>query len=70
MHTGLDSVKTASKKLFHKAGEFLGNQISVAVNKSNDDKIVKLDENPRNVDKIIIPPEKRDEILNKLRKVL
>ena len=70
MHTGLDSVKTASKKLVHKAGEFLGNQISVAVNKSNDDKIVKLDENPRNVDKIIIPPEKRDEILNKLRKVL
>ena len=70
LHTGLDSVKTISKKLVHKAGEFLGNQISVAVNKSNDDKIVKPDENTKNVEEIIIPPEKRDEILNKLRKVL
>ena len=25
LDTGLDAVKTASKKVFHKAGEFLGN---------------------------------------------
>ena len=63
---GLDAVKTASKKLVHKAGEYIGNEIADAVTKSNDDNIKK--EEP--VEKIIIPPEKRDEILNKLRKVL
>ena len=71
METGLDAVKTASKKVVHKAGEYLGNKISDAVTKSNNDKIVKLDENPRNVEEIIVPVEKmRDEILNQLRKVL
>ena len=70
MDTRLDSLKTASKKLSHKAGEFLGNKIEDAVNKSNDDKIVKTDENPRNVEEIFIPLEKRDEILEKLRKAL
>ena len=52
------------------ASEFLGNNIADAVIKSNDDKILKLDENPRNVKEIIIPLEKRHEILNKLREVL
>ena len=37
---------------------------------SNDDKIVKPDENLRNVKEIIIPLEKRDEILSILSKVL
>ena len=61
----------ASKKVVHKPGEFLGNKIADAVTKSNDHKIVKPDGNPRNVEEIIIiPVEKRDEILNKLRKVL
>ena len=41
MDTGLDVVKTASKKLFHKAGEFLGNKIADAVTKSNNDNIEK-----------------------------
>ena len=40
-----------------------------AVTKSNNDKIMKNDENPRNFEEIIIPLEKKDEILNKLRKV-
>ena len=70
MDTGLDAVNTASKKAVHKAGEFIGNKIAYAVTKSNDDKIMKPDENPRNVEKINKPPEKRDEILNKLGKVL
>ena len=69
MDTGLDSLKTISKKVVHKASEFLGNKIADVVTKSNDDKIVKPDENPKNVEEIIIPLEKSDEILNKLRKV-
>ena len=52
MDTGLDSLKTTSKKLFHKAGEFLKNKIQDAVTKSNDDKIVKPDENPRKVEEL------------------
>ena len=70
LDTGLDSLKTASKKVVHKAGKFLGNKIAGAVTKSNDDKIEKPDDNLRNVEEIIIPLEKRDKILNKLRKVL
>ena len=68
--TGLDAVKTASKKVVHKTGEVLENKIADAVTKSNNDNIVKPDENSGNVEEIIIPPEKRDEILNKLRKVI
>ena len=30
----------ASKKVVHKAGEFIGNQIADTVTKSNDDKIL------------------------------
>ena len=70
LDTGLDSLKTASKKVVHEAGKFLGNKIAGAVTKSNDDKIEKPDDNLRNVEEIIIPLEKRDKILNKLRKVL
>ena len=55
MDMGLDAVKTASKKLVHKAGEYIGNEIADAVTKSNDDNIKK--EEP--VEKIIIPPEKK-----------
>ena len=66
MDIGLDSLKTASKKAVHKAGEVLGNKVADAVTKSNDDKIVKQEP----VKEIIIPLEKRDEILNKLKKLL
>ena len=41
LDTGLDAVKTASKKVVHKAGEYLGNKITDAVTKSNDDNIEK-----------------------------
>ena len=67
LDTGLDTLKTASKKVPRKAaeatGEFIGNKIA--------DKIVKhiIDENSRNDEETIIPPEKREEILNKLRQV-
>ena len=70
MYKGLDAVKTASKKVLHKGGKFLGNKIPDTVTESNNDKIVKPDENTRNVKDLIILPEKRDEILNKLRKAL
>ena len=66
LDTGLDSLKTASKKVVHKAGEFMGNESADAVTKSNDDNFVKKEL----VEEVIIPPEKRGEILNKLRKVL
>ena len=66
LDTGLDAVKTASKKVVHEAGEFIGNKITDVVTKSNNDKSVKQEP----VEEIIIPLEKRDEILNKLKTVL
>ena len=66
LDTGLDSSKTASEKVLHKTGEVLGNKIAHAVAKSYDDKIVKT----KPVEEIIIPPKKREEILNELRQVL
>ena len=62
MDKGLD----ASKKVVHKASQYLGNKIADAITKSNNDNIEKHDP----VEEIFISPEKRDEILNKLRKVL
>ena len=41
LDTGLDSLETASKKVVHKAGEFLGNKIADTVTKSNDNNIEK-----------------------------
>ena len=66
LDTGIHSLKTASKKVFHKEGEYLGNKIADLVSKSNNDENVKQEP----AEEIIIPPEKRDEILSKLRKVL
>ena len=48
LDAGLDSLNRFSK-VVHKTGEFIGNKVTSAVTKSNDDKIVKLDENPRNL---------------------
>ena len=62
MGKGLD----ASEKVVHKAGEFIGNKIADTTTKSKDDNV----EKQKLVEKIIIPPEERDEISNKLRKVL
>ena len=62
---GLHAVKTASKKVVRKAGEILGNKTTGTVTKSKDNNIEK-----EPVEEIGIPPEKRYEILNKLRKVL
>ena len=37
----LDFLKTAYKKVVHRAGEYFGNKIAATVTKSNDDEIVK-----------------------------
>ena len=62
----LDKGLDASEKVVHKANEFIGKKFADAVTKSNDYNI----EKQESVEEIIIPPEKREEILNKLRKVL
>ena len=53
------------KKVVHKAGKFIGNKIADAITKSNDDNIEKQEP----VEGIIIPPRKRKNILNKLRRL-
>ena len=78
MDTGLDALKNAPKKVVHKAAEetseFIGNKIVHAVAKLNNEKILKqkpvINENSRNVEEIIIPLEKIEEILRELRQVL
>ena len=67
LDTKLDALKTATQNVVDKAaGEFIGNKIA--------DKIMKtkhvIDENARSAEKIIIPSEKIEEILNELRQVL
>ena len=70
MDTGIDALKTACKKVVHKAaeatGEFRGNKIN--------EKIVKPkhvnDENPKNVEEIFVLSKKKEEKLNELRQLL
>ena len=66
MDTRLDAIKTASKKVVYKAGQFIGSKIADTVTKPNDDNTNKKEP----AEEIIVVPKKRDEILNKLRKVL
>ena len=61
-----DTRLDASKNVTHKAGDFLGNKIADAVTMSNDDRIQKQEP----AEEIIIPLEKREEILGKLRNML
>ena len=67
---GLDALKTASRKAVHKAAEATGEIIGSNVA----DKIVKpnlfLMRIQKNFKEIVIPPEKREEIMSELRKVL
>ena len=55
LDTGLHAVKTASKKVVHRADELIGNKTADAVTKSNYDKIVK----QKPVEQIVILPEKK-----------
>ena len=53
LDTGLDALKTSSKKVDHKTGEFIRNNIAEKIVKPND----VIDDNLRNVEEIIIPLE-------------
>ena len=66
MDIEVDAVKTASKKVVYKAGEFLGNKTAGTISKPNNDNIEKQEP----VEEITIPQEQREEILNKFREVL
>ena len=63
----LDALKTTTRKVVHKVaeatGELIGNKI---VNKIVKPKPV-TDVNSKSFNKIIVPPEQREEILNELR---
>ena len=68
--TGPGSLKPGSKKVAYKSAkatsEFIGNKIAGKIVKP---KLVP-DANSRNVKEIVIQPEKREEMLNKLIQVL
>ena len=64
---GLDALKTASKIVAHKlteaTGEFIRKKIADEATRPKP----MSDTNSRNIEETVIPPEKREEILNKLR---
>ena len=68
--TGLDALKVASKKVTHKTAKITGELIGIKIV----EKVVKRkpvsDENLRDVEEVIIPPEKREQRSNELRQVL
>ena len=66
MDPGLDSLKTASRKIVHKTGWLLGKKIADIVTNSYDYNIVKI----KPAEEKTIPPEIREKILNELRKLL
>ena len=68
--TGLDPAKTASKTVVHKTAETAGELIGDKFAKEMVNPKPPIDENSRNVEEMNIPPEKRQEILNKFRQVL
>ena len=70
LNTATKTGINASNKVIHRAaettGELLGNKISDAVTKSYNEKFKKT----KPVVAVIIPPENREQIFNKLRQVL
>ena len=58
-----DALKISSNKVVHKAvdvtDEYIGNKITDAVAKSNNDKIVKPNEDSRNIEIIILPEKEK-----------
>ena len=61
--TGLDSLKTAFKKVRHKTIKVLENKISNAVTTWYKNQIAKT----KSVEKIIIPPEKREKNIKRIK---
>ena len=78
MDTGLDALKADLKNAVHETAEatreFIRNKITDAGVKSYNTTISKIkhvnDKYIRNFEETVIPPEKREESLNKLRQVL
>ena len=74
LDTGLDSLKTDSKKIVYKTGKFLGNKIANSITRLYGDKIVKtkpaVDESSRDVEETIIPPEKRRKNIRRIKTVI
>ena len=70
MDTALNVLNISSKKLVHKAPEGIGGYIGNKNCRHNCEKKPVIDENSRTVEEKIIPPEKREGILNELREVL
>ena len=68
--TELDAVKTASKKAVHGAAEATAELIGNKIAEKNVKTKPVRDENSRNVEEIVFPPEERQEILNELRQVI
>ena len=60
LDTWIDSLKTAAKIIVHKTSEYLGNKIADTLAKSYDEKIVKPDENSRDVEETVIPPKQEN----------
>ena len=60
LDTWIDSLKIASKIIVHKTSEYLGNKIADTVAKSYDEKIVKPDENSRDVEETVTPPKQEN----------
>ena len=66
----LDTLKPATKKVAHKSAEATGEIIGNKIAKISVTPKPLPGENSRNVEEIIISPEKREEILNEFRQVL
>ena len=60
----LDKALDASKKVVHKAGEFIGNKTADAIIKSGNDNIEKQEP----LQEIIIPPEKKRRNIKQIEK--
>ena len=64
------AAKTASKKVVHKTAEARGELIRKTMPKKSVKPTPANDENSKTVEKIVTPPDKRQEILNELRQIL
>ena len=66
MDTGLDSLKTAFEKVFHKTGEFIGNKIPHKIVKSKH----VIDGNPRNVEEYNYSTRKKRRNIKRIRTII
>ena len=64
------AAKTASKKVVHKTAEARGELIGKTMPKKSVKPTPANDANSKTVEKIVTPPDKRQEILNELRQIL